>query len=130
MSKQTTAELVEALSELTVLEMAELKTMLEDKWGVKASAGVAMAAPVAAAGPAAEVVESTDFLVTLTEVPADKKIGVIKEIRAITGLGLKEAKELVDGAPKVVKESAPKAEAEDIKKKIEAAGGKVTLKGL
>jgi large subunit ribosomal protein L7/L12 len=129
-SKITTEELVESLSQLTVLEMADLKTKLEDKWGVKASAGAAMFAAPAAAAPAAETVESTDFLVTLTEVPADKKIGVIKEVRGITGLGLKEAKELVDGAPKVVKESAPKAEAEDIKKKIEAAGGKVTLKGL
>jgi len=128
-SKLTTEQLVESLSQLTVLEMADLKTMLEDKWGVKASAGAVFAAPAAAA-PAADVVESTDFLVTLTEVNPEKKIGVIKEVRGITGLGLKEAKELVDGAPKVVKESAPKAEAEDIKKKIEAAGGKVTLKGL
>lgn len=129
MSKKTTEELVESLSHLTVLEMADLKKMLEEKWDVKASAGAPIfAAPAAAA--AAEVAEATDFQVTLTEVPADKKIGVIKEVRGITGLGLKEAKELVDGAPKVVKESAPKAEAEDIKKKLEAAGGKVTLKGL
>lgn len=126
MSKQE--ELVKALSELTVLEMSELKTALEDKWGVKASAAaVAMAAP-AAAGPAA--VEATDFQVTLTEVPADKKIGAIKIVRELTGLGLKEAKDLVDGAPKVVKETAPKAEAEEIKAKFEAAGAKVTLKAV
>lgn len=128
MSKKT-EDLVNALSELSVLEMAELKTMLEDKWGVKAAAAaVAVAAPSAA--PAAAAVEATDFQVTLAEAPADKKIGIIKVVREITGLGLKEAKELVDGAPKVVKETAPKAEAEDIKKKLETAGAKVTLKGL
>lgn len=123
-----TEELITALSELTVLEMAALKTALEEKWGVKAAAAaVAVAAP-AAAGPAA--VESTDFMVTLTDVPADKKIGVIKVVREVTGLGLKEAKDLVDTAPKVLKETAPKAEAESIKKKIEEAGAKATLKGL
>ncbi|MBN9378291.1 MAG: 50S ribosomal protein L7/L12 [Chlamydiales bacterium 38-26] len=128
MSKKT-EDLVNALSELSVLEMAELKTMLEDKWGVKAAAAaVAVAAPSAA--PAAAAVEATDFQVTLAEAPADKKIGIIKVVREITGLGLKEAKELVDGAPKVVKETAPKAEAEEIKKKLETAGAKVTLKGL
>lgn len=127
--KKNPQDLVDALSELTVLEMAELKTLLEDKWGVKAAAAaVAVAAP--AAGPAEAVAESTDFLVTLTECPTDKKIGVIKVVREITGLGLKEAKELCDTAPKVLKESAPKAEAEEIKKKVEAAGGKATLKGL
>lgn len=121
-------QLVEALSELTVLEMAELKTALEDKWGVKAAAAaVAVAAPAAGAPAAAE---SSDFQVTLTEVPADKKIGVIKIVREITGLGLKEAKDLVDGAPKVLKETTPKADADAIKKKIEEAGGKVVLKGL
>ncbi|CUI17319.1 50S ribosomal protein L7/L12 [Candidatus Protochlamydia naegleriophila] len=130
MSNKKTEDLVNALSELTVLEMAELKTLLEDKWGVKAAAPVAVAAGPAA-GPAAEAaVESTDFLVTLTEAPADKKIGIIKVVREITGLGLKEAKELVEAAPKELKPTAPKAEAEDIKKKVEAAGGKVTLKGL
>ena len=128
MSKKT-EDLVNALSELSVLEMAELKTMLEDKWGVKAAAAaVAVAAPSAA--PAAAAVEATDFQVTLAEAPADKKIGIIKVVREITGLGLKEAKELVDGAPKVVKETAPKAEAEEIKRKLETAGAKVTLKGL
>lgn len=125
-----TEDLVAALSELTVLEMSELKVALEDKWGVKAAAAaVAVAAPAAsAAAPAAA--ESSDFQVTLAEAAADKKIGIIKVIREITGLGLKEAKDLVEAAPKVVKETAPKAEAEDIKKKLEAAGAKVTLKGL
>lgn len=127
MSKQE--ELIKALSELTVLEMAELKTALEEKWGVKAAAAaVAVAAAPAAAGAAAA--EATDFQVTLAEVPADKKIGAIKIVREITGLGLKEAKDLVDGAPKVLKETAPKAEADDIKAKFEAAGAKVTLKAV
>lgn len=124
-----TEELVNALSQLSVLEMSELKTALEDKWGVKAAAAMVAAAPAAAA-PAAAAADATDFLITLVESPADKKIGVIKVVREVTGLGLKEAKELVDAAPKVVKESSPKAEAEDIKKKLEAAGAKVTLKGL
>ncbi len=129
MSKKTD-ELVNALSELTVLEMSELKTLLEDKWGVKASAPTVMAAaaPAGAAAPAAA--EATDFQVTLTDAPADKKIGIIKVVREITGLGLKEAKDLVEATPKELKPTAPKAEAEDIKKKVEAAGGKVTLKGL
>lgn len=124
-------DLVNALSELTVLEMAELKTLLEEKWGVKAAAPTVMAAaPAAGGGAAPAAAESTDFQVTLTDAPADKKIGIIKVVREITGLGLKEAKELVEAAPKELKPTAPKAEAEDIKKKIEAAGGKVTLKGL
>lgn len=124
-----TEDLVETLSQLTVLEMSELKSALEDKWGVTAAAAApAMVAMPAGGGEAAE--EATDFEVTLAEAPADKKIAVIKEVRAITGLGLKEAKELVEGAPKVVKDSAPKAEAEEIKKKLEAAGAKATLKGL
>lgn len=131
MSKKSTEELVNALSELTVLEMSELKTLLEQKWGVKAAAPTMMAAAAPAGGAAqAAVAESTDFQVTLTEAPADKKIGIIKVVREITGLGLKEAKDLVDSAPKELKATAPKAEAEDIKKKIEAAGGKATLKGL
>lgn len=130
MSNKKTEDLVNALSELTVLEMSELKTLLEEKWGVKAAAAAVVAAPAAAAGAAAEVVESSEFLVTLTECPADKKVGIIKIVRELTGLGLKEAKELVEAAPKELKASAPKAEAEDIKKKVEAAGGKVSLKGL
>lgn len=127
-----TEELVDALSKLSVLEMAELKTALEEKWGVKAAAAMVAAAPAAAGGaaPAAAAADATDFQITLADAPADKKIGIIKVVREVTGLGLKEAKELVDGAPKVVKETAPKAEAEDIKKKLEAAGAKATLKGL
>jgi len=122
-------QLVEELSKLTVLEMAELKKALEEKWGVKAqAAAVAVAAAPAAA--AAAVAESADYQVTLAEAPKDKAIGIIKAVREITGLGLKEAKDLVDGAPKEVKASAPKAEAEEMKKKLEAAGAKVTLKGL
>lgn len=125
-------DLVNALSELSVIDMAKLKSALEDKWGVKAAAAaVAVAAPAAAgAAPAAAASESTDFQITLADAPADKKIGIIKVVREATGLGLKEAKELVDSAPKVVKETSPKAEAEEIKKKLEAAGAKVTLKGL
>lgn len=134
MKQMNTEDLIEALSGLTVLEMSKLKTALEDKWGVKAAAAaVAVAAPSAAAAPA-EAAQSTEFQVLLNEVPADKKIGAIKVVREVTGLGLKEAKELVEAAtataPKVLKETAPKAEAEDIKKKLEAAGVKVTLKGL
>ncbi len=127
-----TDKLIDELSNLTVLEMAELKKALEDKWGVKASAAVAVAAaPAAGAGaaPAEAEAESTEFDIHLDAVPADKKIGVIKAVREITGLGLKEAKDICDAAPKVIKENAPKAEAEEAKKKIEAAGGKVVLKG-
>lgn len=124
-------QLVEELSKLTVLEMAELKTALEEKWGVKAAAAaVAVAAPAAGGAAAAPVADATDFQIILQEVPADKKIGAIKVVRELTGLGLKEAKEIVEAAPKVVKETAPKAEAEDAKKKLEAAGAKVTLKPL
>ena len=120
------AKIVDDLSSLTVLEAAELSKMLEEKWGVSAAAPVAVAAAGGAA-PAAAVEEKTDFDVVL-EAAGDKKIEVIKEVRAITGLGLKEAKDLVEGAPKNVKEAAPKAEAEEIKKKLEAAGAKVSLK--
>lgn len=131
MSKLKQEDLIEALSGLTVLEMAELKKALEDKWGVKAAAPVAMAAAAPAAGPAAaEVVESTDFEVVLKEAPADKKIAIIKVVREVTGLGLKEAKDLVESVPKPLKESTPKADAEAIKKKVEEAGGKVALRGL
>jgi large subunit ribosomal protein L7/L12 len=128
--QQSIEQLVDVLSQLSVLDMAKLKTALEEKWGVKAAAAAPVMMAAAAAAPAAAAAESTDFQVTLEEVPADKKIGVIKVIREITGLGLKEAKDLVEGAPKVLKETAPKAEAEDISKKIAAAGGKATLKGL
>lgn len=123
-------EIVEALSKISVLELANIIKLLEEKWGVSAAAPVAVAAAPAAGADAGAAEESTDFEVTLTDVPAAKKIAVIKVVREITGLGLKEAKELVEGAPKVLKESAPKAEAEEIAKKIEAAGAKATLKGL
>ena len=120
------AKIVEDLSALSVLEAAELSKMLEEKWGVSAAAPVAMAAaPGAAAAAPAE--EKTEFTVVLAS-SGDKKIEVIKEVRAITGLGLKEAKGLVDGAPSPIKEGAPKAEAEDIKKQLEEAGGSVELK--
>ncbi|MFA6118653.1 MAG: 50S ribosomal protein L7/L12 [Parachlamydiales bacterium] len=122
-------QIVETLSNLPVIELAKLKSALEEKWGVKAQAATVVAAPVAAQATEAKE-ESTEFKVTLDEVPADKKIAVIKVIREITGLGLKEAKDLVDAAPKVIKETAPKSEAEDIVKKLQAAGGKATLKGL
>ena len=120
-------KLVDELSALTVLEAAELAKMLEEKWGVSAAAAVAVAAPAAggAAAPAAE--EKTEFTVVLASA-GDKKIEVIKEVRAITGLGLKEAKDLVEGAPKPVKEGVAKDEAEKIKKQLEAAGAKVELK--
>lgn len=118
------AKLVNELSALTVMEAADLSKMLEEKWGVSAAAAVAVAAGGAAA--AAEE-EKSEFDIIL-EAAGDNKINVIKEIRAITNLGLKEAKDLVDGAPKTVKEGAPKEEAEEIKKKLEAAGAKVTLK--
>ncbi|WP_260482325.1 50S ribosomal protein L7/L12 [Sphingomicrobium flavum] len=119
-------KIVDQLSELTVLEAAELAKMLEDKWGVSASAAVAVAGPAAGgAAPAAE--EKDEFDVILTG-DGGKKINVIKEVRAITGLGLGEAKALVEGAPKALKEGASKAEAEEIKAKIEEAGGTVELK--
>lgn len=125
-----TEKFVEELSALSVLELSELKKALEEKWGVTAAAAAPVAMMAAPAGDAAPAEESTDFQVTLTDVPADKKISVIKVVREITGLGLKEAKELAESAPKELKASAPKAEAEEIKKKIEAAGAKCTLKGL
>ena len=120
------AKIVEDLSALTVLEAAELSKMLEEKWGVSAAAPVAVAAAPGAAA-AAPVEEKTEFTVVLAAA-GDKKIEVIKEVRAITGLGLKEAKDLVEGAPKPVKEGVNKKDAEDMKKKLEAAGAKVELK--
>ena len=120
------AKIVEDLSALTVLEAAELSKMLEEKWGVSAAAPVAVAAaPGAAAAAPAE--EKTEFTVVLAAA-GDKKIEVIREVRAITGLGLKEAKDLVEGAPKTVKEGVNKADAEAMKKKLEAVGAKVELK--
>lgn len=117
-------KIVEELSTLTVLEAAELSKMLEEKWGVSAAAPVAVAAAGAAA-PAAE--EKTEFTVVLADAGANK-INVIKEVRTITGLGLKEAKDLVEGAPQTVKEGVAKAQAEEMKKKLEEAGAKVELK--
>ena len=123
MAKLTAQELIEAIKELTVLELNDLVKACEAEFGVSAAAGVA----VAAAGPAVEVEEKTEFDVELTEVGTEK-VKVIKVVREITGLGLKEAKDLVDGAPKVVKEAAAKTEAEEIKKKLEEVGAKATLK--
>ena len=121
------AKLVEELSKLTVLEAAELAKALEEEWGVSAAAAVAVAAAPAAGGEAAAAEEKTEFDVILTG-DGGKKIQVIKEVRAITGLGLTEAKTLVESAPKALKEGINKAEAEEIKKKIEEAGGTVELK--
>ncbi|MGE7471255.1 50S ribosomal protein L7/L12 [Bosea sp. NPDC003192] len=123
------AKLVDELSSLTVLEAADLAKMLEEKWGVSAAAAVAVAAgPAAGAGAgAAAAEEQTEFTVVLASA-GDKKIEVIKEVRAITGLGLKEAKDLVEAAPKPVKEGAAKDEAEKLKKQLEAVGAKVELK--
>ncbi|MCK0071215.1 MULTISPECIES: 50S ribosomal protein L7/L12 [Kordiimonas] len=120
------AKIVEELSALTVMEAAELSKMLEETWGVSAAAPVAVAAAGAAGGEAAAE-EKDEFDVVLADAGA-KKINVIKEVRAITGLGLKEAKELVEGAPKTVKEAVSKDEAEELKGKLEAAGAKVELK--
>ena len=125
MSNITKDQVIEWLSGQSIIDLAALVKDLEGKWGVSAAAAVA-AAPTGAA-PAAVVEEKTEFNVVLLEAGANK-IGVIKEVRAITGLGLKEAKDLVEGAPKPVKEGASKAEAEEIKKKLEAAGAKVDLK--
>ena len=120
------SKIVDELSSLTVLEAAELAKLLEEKWGVSAAAAVAVAAgPAAAAAAPAE--EKTEFTVVLAAA-GDKKIEVIKEVRALTGLGLKEAKDLVEGAPKPVKEGVPKEEAEKVKAQLEKAGAKVELK--
>ena len=124
MAKLSTQEIIEAVKELTVLELNELVKACEEEFGVSAAAGVVVAA-AGAAGEAAE--EKDEFDVELTEV-GPNKVKVIKVVREVTGLGLKEAKAVVDGAPKVVKEGASKAEAEDIKTKLEAEGAKITLK--
>ena len=123
MAKLTTAEFIEAIKELTVLELNELVKACEEEFGVSAAAGVV----VAAAGPAEEVEEKTEFDVELTEV-GPNKVKVIKVVREITGLGLKEAKDVVDNAPKMIKEAVSKEEAESIKAKIEAEGAKITVK--
>ena len=121
------SKIVDELSSLTVLEAAQLSKMLEEKWGVSAAAPVAVAAAGGGAAAAAPVEEKTEFTVVLAA-HGEKKIEVIKEVRAITGLGLKEAKDLVEGAPKPVKEGVNKADAEAMKKKLEAVGAKVELK--
>ena len=125
MAKLTTQEFIDAIKELSVLELNDLVKACEEEFGVSAAAGVVVAAAGAGAAEAAE--EKTEFDVELTEVGAEK-IKVIKVVREVTGLGLKEAKEAVEGAPKVLKEGASKEEAEDIKAKLEAEGAKVTLK--
>ena len=125
MAKLTTAEFIEAIKELSVLELNELVKACEEEFGVSAAAGVVVAAGAAAGGAAEE--EKTEFDVELTEV-GPNKVKVIKVVREVTGLGLKEAKDVVDGAPKVVKQGASKEEAEDIKTKLEGEGAKVTLK--
>ena len=121
------SKLVDQLSSLTVLEAAELAKLLEEKWGVSAAAAIAVAAPGGAAAAAAPVEEKTEFTVVLAAI-GDKKIEVIKEVRALTGLGLKEAKDLVEGAPKNVKEGISKEEADKVKAQLEKAGAKVELK--
>ena len=125
MAKLTTTEFIDAIKELTVLELNDLVKACEEEFGVSAAAGVVVAA--AGAGAAAAGEEKTEFNVELSEV-GPNKVKVIKVVRELTGLGLKEAKDLVDGAPKMVKENASKAEADDIKAKLEAEGAKVTLK--
>ena len=120
-------KIVEDLSSLTVLEAAELSKLLEDKWGVSAAAPVAVAAAPATGGGEAAAEEKTEFDIELSEAGSNK-IAVIKEVRTITGLGLKEAKDLVEGAPKPLKQGVKKEEAEEMKKALEAAGAKVTLK--
>ncbi len=122
------AKIVDDLSSLTVLEAAELSKMLEEKWGVSAAAPVAVAAVAGAGGGEAAAAEEKDEFDVVLAAIGDKKIEVIKEVRGITGLGLKEAKDLVEGAPKAVKEAVSKGEAEEIQKKLEAAGAKVELK--
>ena len=123
MAKLSTQEFIDAIKELSVLELNELVKACEEEFGVSAAAGVV----VAAAGPAAEVEEKTEFDVELTEIGSEK-VKVIKVVREVTGLGLKEAKDVVDNAPKTLKEAASKEEAEDIKTKLEAEGAKITLK--
>jgi large subunit ribosomal protein L7/L12 len=129
MADITTEQVIEHLSNMPVIQLAGLIKQLEEKWGVKA-APVAVAAGPAAAGaaPAAAAAEQTEFSVVLESFAADKKIGIIKVVRELTGLGLKEAKDIVEAAPKPLKEGVAKAEAEDMKKKLEEAGAKVSLK--
>ena len=127
MADVTKEQVVDFLSKMSVIDMAALKTELEDKWGVKAAVATAAGPATAGPGTAAPAAEQTEFTVTLTDAGANK-IGVIKAVREVTNLGLKEAKDLVDGAPKVVKEGVNKADAETIKKKLTEAGAKVDVK--
>lgn len=127
MSEKIT-QIVEDLKTLTLLEASELVAAIEETFGVDASAATGGAVVMAAAGPVEEVEEKTEFDISLDEVPSDKKIAVLKVVRGITGLGLKEAKELVESAPKVIQEAVAKELAESAKKQIEEAGGKVSLK--
>ena len=124
----TKEEILDGIANLTVLDLVDLVKLIEDKFGVSAAAPVAVAAAGPAAGPAAAVEEQTEFTVILAAVDAAKKVNVIKVVREITGLGLKEAKDLVEGAPQTVKEGVDKKTADDIKKKLEEGGGKVELK--
>ena len=121
-------EIVSAIGNLSVLEVVELISDLEKKFGVTAAAPVAAAAAPSSAAPAAAVEEQTEFSITLTEYPADKKVGIIKVVREVTGLGLKEAKDLVEGTPALVKDAVAKADVDAIKKKFEDAGAKVAVK--
>jgi large subunit ribosomal protein L7/L12 len=127
MADVTKEQVVDFLSQMSVMDLATLTKELEDKWGVKAAAVAVAAAPAAAGGAAAPAAEQTEFTVVLTEAGGNK-IGVIKAVREVTNLGLKEAKDLVDGAPKTVKEGVSKADAETIKKKLTEAGAKVDVK--
>ncbi|MCH9617321.1 MAG: 50S ribosomal protein L7/L12 [Chlamydiia bacterium] len=130
MSEATLEKIVDTLSELKVLDLANLKTMLEDKWGVKAAAAAVAAPAAAGAAPAAAAEESTEFDITLKSIDASKKIAAIKAVRKITGLGLKEAKEAVEGAPTPLKQGASKAEADEAMKELADAGCVGELKGL
>ncbi|WP_375793129.1 50S ribosomal protein L7/L12 [Chlamydia sp. 12-01] len=131
MTTQSLETLVETLSNLTVLELAALKKLLEEKWDVTAAAPMmAIAAGAAVGGGDAAPAESTEFAVILEDVPADKKIGVLKIVREVTGLALKEAKEMTEGLPKTVKEKTSKSDAEDTVKKLQEAGAKASFKGL
>ena len=130
MATEQLQEIVEKLSNLKVKDLAKLKNMLEEEWGVTAAAPAAVAVAAAPTAAVSQEAEATEFKVELLEVPADKKIGAIKVVREITGLGLKEAKDIVESPPKVIKETAPKAEAQEILKKLEAAGVKAAMKGI
>lgn len=132
MSQEKLNQLVQELNQLPALELSKLKKLLEEEWGVTAAAPMMMAAGPVAATPATseETEEASEFRVTLEEFPADKKISVIKVIREVTGSGLKEAKDLVEGAPKTVKEGISKTEADEIVKKLQDAGAKVSSKGM